>query len=103
MLIRFKTFLILFQSIQMGVAAMVPVVLYPLAKRFTMFPQAVLGLTFNVGALMGYAAVCETLNWTLMGALYASCFTWTIYYDTIYAFQVINAWCVHSCFCHQKA
>ena len=27
---------------------------YPLAKRVTRFPQAVLGLTFNWGALLGW-------------------------------------------------
>ena len=62
------------------------VVLYPLAKRVTYWPQAVLGLTFNFGALMGAAAVTGTIpGWSIL--LYVGCFLWTIGYDTIYAHQ----------------
>jgi len=67
---------------------MLPVILYPLAKRYTYFPQLVLGMTFNIGAIMGYAAVTGHIDWTLLGPLYCSCILWTIFYDTIYAFQV---------------
>nr|XP_002130409.1 4-hydroxybenzoate polyprenyltransferase, mitochondrial-like [Ciona intestinalis] len=76
--------------IMIGCVAMLPVVVYPLAKRFTMFPQAVLGLTFNMGALMGYVAVTNTINWPVQLSLYASCFLWTMYYDTVYAFQDVK-------------
>ena len=76
-------------SIQIGFLSMIPVILYPLAKRFTYFPQFALGLTFNVGAIMGYTAVTGDLNWGIVGPLYGSCLMWTMYYDTIYAFQVI--------------
>uniref|UniRef100_F6UE09 4-hydroxybenzoate polyprenyltransferase, mitochondrial-like n=3 Tax=Ciona intestinalis TaxID=7719 RepID=F6UE09_CIOIN len=55
-----------------------------------MFPQAVLGLTFNMGALMGYVAVTNTINWPVQLSLYASCFLWTMYYDTVYAFQDVK-------------
>uniref|UniRef100_H2YUA4 4-hydroxybenzoate polyprenyltransferase, mitochondrial n=1 Tax=Ciona savignyi TaxID=51511 RepID=H2YUA4_CIOSA len=75
--------------IMIGCASMVPVVIYPLAKRVTM-PQAVLGLTFNMGALMGYTAVTGTINWPVQLTLYASCFIWTLYYDTIYALQDLH-------------
>ena len=62
--------------------------LYPLAKRYTDYPQAVLGLTFNWGALMGAAAVHgSAMSWAAVLPLYAGGFWWTMLYDTIYAHQ----------------
>lgn len=61
--------------------------LYPLAKRVTNWPQAVLGLTFNWGALMGWAAVHGECYWAAVLPLYAGGFWWTLLYDTIYAHQ----------------
>ncbi|MEQ8863084.1 MAG: 4-hydroxybenzoate octaprenyltransferase [Thalassobaculum sp.] len=69
-----------------GVAVLVLVFVYPLAKRVTDWPQAVLGLTFNWGALLGYAAVTGTLEPPAM-ITYAAGFFWTLGYDTIYAHQ----------------
>ena len=40
----------------LGLASMPLVILYPLMKRYTNWPQVVLGLTFNWGALVGYTA-----------------------------------------------
>jgi 4-hydroxybenzoate polyprenyltransferase len=62
------------------------VVLYPFAKRFTYWPQLVLGLTFNWGALVGWAAVRGELGWPAV-ALYVGGVFWTLGYDTIYAHQ----------------
>ena len=68
--------------------ASVPLVgVYPLAKRVTHWPQAVLGLTFNWGALVGYAAVHNSCDWSVVLPLYAGGFWWTMLYDTIYAHQ----------------
>ena len=63
------------------------VLLYPLAKRFTWWPQVWLGLTFNWGALVGWSAA--TGSWPAAGALllYAGCILWTVGYDTLYAYQ----------------
>ena len=58
----------------------------PLVKRFSHWPQAVLGLAFNWGALMGYAAVLGRLEWAAV-VLYGGAIAWTIGYDTIYAHQ----------------
>jgi 4-hydroxybenzoate polyprenyltransferase len=55
-------------------------------KRFTFWPQVVLGLAFNWGALVGYAAVTGTLSWATV-ALYVGGVAWTMVYDTIYAMQ----------------
>ena len=62
------------------------VVIYPTMKRFTSWPQLVLGLAFSWGALVGYAAVKETLSWATV-ALYWGGVSWTVVYDTIYAMQ----------------
>lgn len=69
-----------------GAAVLVLVFLYPAAKRVTDWPQAVLGLTFNWGALLGFAAVTETISTASLLA-YAAGFFWTLGYDTIYAHQ----------------
>ncbi|PZP55538.1 MAG: 4-hydroxybenzoate octaprenyltransferase [Micavibrio aeruginosavorus] len=73
-------------AIFLGVMSIVMVVLYPLAKRVTWYPQFVLGLTFNMGALMGWAAVTGQLGWPAL-FLYAAGILWTLGYDTIYAHQ----------------
>lgn len=70
----------------LGVVSLVPVALYPLAKRVTDFPQAVLGLTFSWGAPMGYAAATGRLDAPGL-VLYAAAFLWILGYDTIYAHQ----------------
>ena len=71
-------------SIVLGFASMLPVAAYPFMKRFTHWPQAVLGLAFSWGALMGWAALTGELAAPALW-LYASCVVWTIGYDTIYA------------------
>ncbi|KAL8546898.1 hypothetical protein ACS0TY_006568 [Phlomoides rotata] len=57
---------ILFQlnnfSIVLGASSLLLVFTYPLMKRLTFWPQAYLGLTFNWGALLGWAAVSGSLN-----------------------------------------
>lgn len=73
-------------SIGLGVASLVLIALYPFMKRITWWPQAWLGITFNWGALLGFAA--ETGRLALPAyLLYAGCFFWTLGYDTIYAHQ----------------
>ena len=73
-------------TILLGVLSLTLVFTYPLMKRITYWPQAVLGLTFNWGALMGWAAVTGSLDWPAI-ALYAGGIAWTLHYDTIYAHQ----------------
>ncbi|MCB1971063.1 MAG: 4-hydroxybenzoate octaprenyltransferase [Geminicoccaceae bacterium] len=62
------------------------IVIYPFMKRITYWPQAFLGLTFNWGALVGYAAMADQLDWSAV-VLYAGGIAWTLGYDTIYAHQ----------------
>lgn len=73
-------------TIGLGVASLLLVVTYPYMKRITYWPQAWLGLTFNWGALMGWAAVADIFEWPAL-VLYAAGFCWTLGYDTIYAHQ----------------
>jgi 4-hydroxybenzoate polyprenyl transferase len=72
---------------QWGVASLPLVVLYPTTKRYFPYPQLVLGLCMNWGALMGWAAVHGTMDWTVVAPLYLSGVTWTLVYDTLYAHQ----------------
>ena len=49
-------------AIGLGFASMVIVAMYPFAKRVTFWPQAILGLAFSWGALMGWAAFTGELG-----------------------------------------
>lgn len=71
-------------AILLGAASLLLVALYPFAKRFTHWPQLVLGLAFNWGALLGWAALAGELSWAPL-ALYVGGIAWTLGYDTIYA------------------
>ncbi|HEY8581152.1 MAG TPA: 4-hydroxybenzoate octaprenyltransferase, partial [Beijerinckiaceae bacterium] len=73
-------------AILTGLASLLVVAAYPFAKRFTNWPQAVLGLAFAWGGLMGWAAARESLAWPAL-LIYAAAIFWTIGYDTIYALQ----------------
>jgi len=70
----------------LGVGSLVLVAVYPLAKRVTWWPQAMLGVTFGWGAPLGYAAAAGRLDGAAL-ALYAAAFCWILGYDTIYAHQ----------------
>lgn len=73
-------------TLWLGVASLGLVALYPWMKRITWWPQFFLGLAFNWGALMGYAALAWRLDISCM-LLYAAGIAWTLGYDTIYAHQ----------------
>jgi 4-hydroxybenzoate polyprenyltransferase len=103
-------------AVLLGVGSLALVAVYPFMKRITWWPQAWLGLTFNWGALMGFAAATSTFTWAGMlwawgnpsvigfhadwgqpGHLALSAFLlylggvfWTLGYDTIYALQDIE-------------
>lgn len=73
-------------TVLLGFLSVPLIVLYPLMKRWTWWPQAFLGLTFNFGALMGWAAVTGIVEFPAL-LLYAGGIFWTLGYDTIYAHQ----------------
>lgn len=94
-------------AVGLGVASLGLVAAYPFMKRITWWPQAWLGLTFNWGALLGFAAATggssAMMAWSYLTqgfvyfepgqlllpavALYASGVFWTLGYDTVYAIQ----------------
>ena len=74
------------QAIGLGVLALLPVTIYPFAKRFTWWPQVFLGLAFNWGALLAWTAHTGRLEAPAV-LLYLSGIAWTLFYDTIYAHQ----------------
>jgi 4-hydroxybenzoate polyprenyltransferase len=73
-------------AIAVGAASLLPVAIYPFMKRITWWPQLFLGIAFNWGALLGWAAVTGELAppaiWLYLGGIF-----WTLGYDTIYAHQ----------------
>ncbi len=73
-------------AIALGVGSLALVCIYPFAKRFTWWPQVFLGLAFNWGALLAWAAHSGTLGGAPV-LLYAAGIVWTLFYDTIYAHQ----------------
>ena len=73
-------------AVGVALASLPLIVIYPLMKRITWWPQAFLGITFNWGALVGWAAATGGLAAPAL-LLYAAGFFWTLGYDTIYAHQ----------------
>lgn len=73
-------------AILLGILSLVPVAVYPFAKRFTWWPQVFLGLAFNWGALLAWTAHTGRLEAPAI-VLYLSGIAWTLFYDTIYAHQ----------------
>ena len=73
-------------AVLLGVGSLALIAAYPFMKRVTYWPQAFLGLTFNWGALMGWAAATGRVQAPAL-ALYAAGIAWTLVYDTIYAHQ----------------
>ncbi|MGD9544677.1 MAG: 4-hydroxybenzoate octaprenyltransferase [Methylocystis sp.] len=73
-------------TIALGLLSPLIVLIYPFAKRFTSWPQAILGLAFAYGALLGWTALAGALGPPAL-FLYAAAISWTIGFDTIYALQ----------------
>ena len=73
-------------TIALAISSLLLVAIYPFMKRYTYWPQVMLGLVFNWGALVGWTASQETLSFAPV-LLYLGAVFWTIGYDTIYAHQ----------------
>ena len=75
-------------TIALGVCSLSLVVMYPLMKRITFWPQAFLGLCMNYGCLMGFTEVMGQISPILQVLpIYLGGLFWTLLYDTIYAYQ----------------
>lgn len=70
-----------------GIASLPLIILYPLAKRFTGWPQFILGLTYSWGIFLGASCFVLFLQMPAIWLLYAGTVCWVIGYDTIYAVQ----------------
>ena len=92
-ILLFLALLILLQfnlpTIILGFVSLAFVVLYPLMKRITFYPQIFLGMAFNLGILFASTAVLETITLPTF-LLYLSGVVWTIIYDSFYAYQDVD-------------
>ena len=88
----FLSLIILFQfnikTIFFSLSIIFIVLLYPFAKRFTYWPQLILGVVFNFGILLSWLSLNESFITGII-LLYLSGIFWTVGYDTIYALQDI--------------
>ena len=73
-------------AIYLGILSLLPVAIYPFAKRFTWWPQVFLGIAFNWGILLAFAAHTGTITLATI-IMYLGAIFWTLFYDTIYAHQ----------------
>tara|TARA_B110000211_G_scaffold212967_1_gene253013 strand:+ start:379 stop:1239 length:861 start_codon:yes stop_codon:yes gene_type:complete len=76
-------------TIFLGLASMILAFSYPFMKRITYWPQLFLGLTFNWGIIMAWAATNNNISFEIL-ILYMSAIFWTLGYDTIYGTQDIT-------------
>ena len=86
----FLAFIILIQfnllTIFLGLSSMFLAFSYPFMKRITYWPQLFLGITFNWGIIMAWAAINGNITPEIF-TLYISAIFWTLGYDTIYGAQ----------------
>ena len=75
-----------FFTIILGMSSMILAFTYPFMKRITYWPQLFLGLTFNWGIIMAWAAMGMDFNLEIILLYFAAIF-WTLGYDTIYGVQ----------------
>ncbi len=74
------------KALNLGLLLIIPIIFYPLSKRFFPYPQLILGLTFNAGVFIAsYALFGELVDFIWL--IYAASIFWTIGYDTVYAHQ----------------
>ena len=71
-------------TIILSFLALFLIILYPFCKRFFILPQLILGLTFNFGIIMAYAAIQGAITFSAL-IIYTAAVFWTMSYDTIYA------------------
>lgn len=77
------------KAIMISLFSIIMIIIYPFCKRFTYLPQLFLGLTFNMGVLIAWVTVQNSITLPVI-LLYIGCVFWTLGYDTIYAHQDIK-------------
>ena len=83
-LLQFK-----YSTIIVGLFCVPLILLYPIMKRITFWPQLFLGIIFNFGVIICSFEFYGRITGEYL-ILYLSCVLWTIGYDTIYAYQDIK-------------
>ena len=83
----FILFLLPFNAIIIALFSIILVIIYPLTKKVTYFPQIWLGITFNIGLLIGFTALNVNFPQSYIYLMYLGAIFWTVAYDTIYAIQ----------------
>ena len=71
-------------TIQLSFIALLLASLYPFTKRWTNFPQLVLGAAFGMSVPMAFSAQTGSLPLT-SGVVFLATLVWTLIYDTLYA------------------
>ncbi|VDD92552.1 unnamed protein product [Enterobius vermicularis] len=74
-------------SVAVGASSLIFALLYPFAKRWTYWPQVVLGITLNYGVLISWAHLLPN-NFLQVTPLFVATVIHTIIYDSIYSHQV---------------
>ena len=82
-------FLLPLKSFFLAIISLPLIVLYPLSKRFTKYPQFFLGLVFSWGVPLGWSATNTDLNLQVV-LLYLGTIAWVFAYDTIYSLQDVK-------------
>ncbi|MBD7959974.1 MULTISPECIES: 4-hydroxybenzoate octaprenyltransferase [Comamonas] len=72
------------EAVAWSVPAVLFTILYPFTKRFFAMPQAFLGIAFNFGIVIAFAAVTGSVGWTAWILWLANMFL-VLAYDTEYA------------------
>ncbi len=73
-------------AIYVGVISIIPIIIYPLLKRYTYYPQVFLGFVFNLGVIIAWVTISTKPSYNPI-LIYLAAVLWTIGYDTIYAIQ----------------
>jgi 4-hydroxybenzoate polyprenyltransferase len=76
-------------TIIVAISFMPLVFTYPLMKRITYWPQLFLGITYNIGLILGWVSIKNNLD-LIPIIFYIGAIFWTLGYDTIYGFQDIE-------------
>lgn len=71
-------------TVYLSIVALILAATYPFMKRFTHFPQVVLGAAFSWGMIMAFAEIQQHIP-TSAWLLFAANLLWTVAYDTMYA------------------
>jgi 4-hydroxybenzoate polyprenyltransferase len=71
-------------TVYLSIVALLIATIYPYCKRYTYYPQMVLGIAFSMGIPMAFTALDKTPD-AVAWLLFCGNCLWTLAYDTLYA------------------